>query len=90
MKIATTTGDFTRFCKNDEERIRELYRAGFRYIDLNMYRFSPDCEYMGEAWRDAVMRIKKLAEDLGMEFVQEHSQGGNPLSEDSERVLWEH
>ncbi len=37
MKIATTTGDFGFYCKNDEERIRELHKAGFRYIDLSMY-----------------------------------------------------
>jgi hypothetical protein len=36
MKIATTTGDFSRFCQTDEEKIRELHRAGFRYIDLDM------------------------------------------------------
>ena len=41
MKIATTTGDFSFFCATDEERVRELHRAGFRYIDLSMYSFSP-------------------------------------------------
>ncbi|MBR2354724.1 MAG: sugar phosphate isomerase/epimerase [Clostridia bacterium] len=86
MKIATTTGDFRRFCENDEERIRELHRAGFRYIDLNMYSFKPDCEYMSEHWQDAVKRLRDLADELGMSFVQAHSQGGNPLSEDPARV----
>ena len=37
MKIATTTEDFGRFCKNDIERIREISAAGFKYIDLSMY-----------------------------------------------------
>jgi MoaA/NifB/PqqE/SkfB family radical SAM enzyme len=46
MKIATTTGDFGFYCKTNEERIRELHRAGFRYIDLSMYGFTPECEYM--------------------------------------------
>ena len=86
MKIATTTGDFGFFCKNDEERIRELHRAGFRYIDLDMYSFKPDSPYMQENWRDEVQKLKDLASELGMEFVQAHSQGGNPLSPDAAHV----
>ena len=82
MKIATTTGDFGFYCKTDEERIRELHRAGFRYIDLSMYGFTPECEYMQDNWREAVYKIKNLADELGMKFVQAHSQGGNPLSDD--------
>lgn len=86
MKIATTTEDFNFWCKTDEERIRELHRAGFRYIDLSMYSFTPDCAYMQENWREEVQKIKDLASELGMEFVQAHSQGGNPLSEDKAHV----
>ena len=86
MKIATTTGDFGFYCDRDEERIRELHRAGFRYIDLNMYCFTPDCVYMQEGWRDEALRLRELAEGLGMQFVQAHSQGGNPLSEDPAHV----
>ena len=86
MKIATTTEDFGFYCSSDEERIRELHRAGFRYIDLNMYSFTPECEYMQENWRSSVQRIKSLADELGMQFVQAHSQGGNPLSEDPDHV----
>ena len=82
MKIATTTGDFSSYLFDDADRIRELHRAGFRYIDLSMYSFKPDCAYMGENWRDAVYKIKELADELGMKFVQAHSQGGNPLSSD--------
>lgn len=86
MRIATTTGDFSFFCKTDEERICELHRAGFRYIDLSMYSFTPDCAYMSENWREEVYKIKRLAEELGMEFVQAHSQGGNALSDDKAHV----
>ena len=80
MKIATTTGDFKAFCKNDDEIIRELHRAGFRYIDFSMYSFTPDCVYMQDGWQDEVKKIKDVADSLGMKFVQAHSQGGNPLS----------
>lgn len=86
MKIATTTGDFNFYCNTDEERIRELHRAGFRYIDLNMYQFTPNCVYMRDGWQDATRRLKNVADDLGMQFVQAHSQGGNPLSDDPAHV----
>lgn len=89
MKIATTTGDFDFYLDNDEARIRELHRAGFRYIDLSMYRVAPGSVYMRDGWRDEVKRLKELADGLGMKFVQAHSPGGNPLSEDRGRVeLW--
>lgn len=81
MKIATTTGDFARYCKTDAERVRELHRAGFRYIDLNMYTLKRSSAYLSDGWREEVLRLKALAEELGMQFVQAHSQGGNPLTE---------
>ena len=86
MKIATTTGDFKAYCKNDIEKIRELHKAGFRYIDLDMYNFTPDCVYMNHGWQDAVKELKAEADKLGMEFVQAHSQGGNPLSDNKDEV----
>lgn len=86
MKIATTTGDFGVYCPTDEARIRELHRAGFRYIDLNMYSLTPECEYMRDGWADAVKRLQSVADELGMQFVQAHSQGGNPLSDDPDHV----
>ena len=86
MKIATTTADFGGYCKTDIERIRELHRAGFRYIDLSMYSFTPDCAYMKDDWRDAVKALKAEADALGMTFVQSHSQGGNALRDDAAHV----
>ena len=86
MKIATTTGDFGYYCKNDIEKLRELHRAGFRYVDLSMYAFTRDSVYMGNQWQDAVKSLKREADQLGMQFVQAHSQGGNPLDSDAEKV----
>ena len=86
MKIATTTGDFKKYCQTDEACIREVHRAGFRNIDLDMYSFTPDCAYMQDTWREEVQKLKAVADELGMRFVQAHSQGGNPLSEDQAEV----
>ena len=86
MKIATTTGDFRHYCKTDEERILELHLAGFRYIDLDMYTFTENCVYMQDNWQGEVQKLKDLASELGMQFVQAHSQGGNPLSDDEKHV----
>lgn len=86
MKIATTTTDFGFYCKTDEERIRELHRAGFRYIDLGIYGITPDAPYMRSDWKDTVYRLKEVADELGMTFVQAHSPIGNPLSDDQEHV----
>ena len=86
MKIATTTTDFGFFCANDEERIRQLHKAGFRYIDLGIYGITPDAPYMHDDWRDRVNKLKAVADELGMEFVQAHSPIGNALSDDPKHV----
>lgn len=86
MKIATTTCDFVRFLKTDGEKIRALHKAGFRYIDLSMYSLTAQSPLMGEEWKKEAEGLKALAESLGMKFVQAHSQGGNPLSKDKEKV----
>ena len=86
MKIATSTGDFKLYCKDDVSRIAELHRAGFRYIDMEMYTFTPDCPYMQSDWKREIEKLKSFAENLEMKFVQAHSQGGNPLSDDKAHV----
>ncbi|PWM71818.1 MAG: hypothetical protein DBX59_08000 [Bacillota bacterium] len=88
MKIATTTEDFSFYCDTYEKQISELHKAGFRYIDLSMYSFAPDCEFMQDNWKAAAIRIKNFASDLSMQFVQAHSQGGNPLSDDASHAAF--
>ena len=80
MKIATTTSDFGRYCSTDADRIRELHRAGFRYIDLSMYSLSPASALMQDSWREEVALLQRTAEELGMTFVQAHAPGTNYLS----------
>ena len=86
MKIATTTSDFGFYFQSDEDRIRQLHNAGFRYVDLGMFSLTPDSAYMRDGWQDAVDRISDLAKELDMQFVQAHSPMGNPLSDDAAHV----
>ena len=51
-----------------------------------MSSFTPECVYMQDNWREEVQKIKAVANELGMKFVQAHSQGGNPLSKKQEEV----
>ena len=93
LKIATTTGDFkgnydtgdysstkTGNLAADKDYIRLLHEAGFKYIDLNMYSFDADSDYMQSDWADKIAELKDYATSLGMTFVQAHSQGGNLLT----------
>ena len=83
MKLATTTGDFEFYCKTYEERIRHIYEAGFRYIDLSLYTVSEDDELLvASDWRKNAERLKAFAENLGMQFVQAHGPGINPMCKD--------
>ena len=88
MKLATTTGDFTRYFPDTESRIRALYRAGFRHIDLSLYRDAdPASVFMKEGWEREVSRLADVAGELGMDFVQSHAPGGNPLERGPKRDL---
>ena len=82
MKLATTTCDFGIY-PTHEERIRHLYDAGFRYIDLSLYTESDMKEFMEPGWEERARKLKDYAESLGVKFVQAHSPGGNPLSRDA-------
>lgn len=83
MKLATTTCDFNKTRSTAEDRIRGLYGAGFRHIDLSDYNIPGDtARFEGENWREEAKKIRYFAESLGMDFVQAHSPGGNPLSRD--------
>ena len=80
MKLATTTGDFGHIYNDNTDRIRALYRAGFRHIDLSMYQDNTaDSPFMQDNWRDEVDRIRRAADELGMDFVQSHAPSCNPL-----------
>ena len=81
MKIATTTEDF-RFLENNEEAIKRISDAGFRYIDLSIYTQPQTLVFMGDDWKEYVLRLKEHAKKLGVKYVQAHSPGFNAFEED--------
>lgn len=88
MKLATTTGDFARFTPSNFERVKHLYDAGFRYIDLSLYDdLDESSPFLSPDWRDYTARLGEYAASLGMKFVQAHSPGGNPLAESGRQQL---
>jgi sugar phosphate isomerase/epimerase len=72
MKLCTTTKDFAYYCDNDIDRIKEIKRAGFKYVDYSMIA-NEAAAYMHSGWRDDAKRLKDAAEEIGVEFVQMHS-----------------
>lgn len=70
--------------ETDEKIIRGLHEAGFKYIDFSMYYFAKDSVYMQDGWEIEVLKLKAVADELDMEFVQAHSLGTNPFSENVE------
>jgi len=80
MLLATTTEDFSRFTGSHAERVLHLYEAGFRCIDLSLYKVTEGDPLFGEAWRDAAERLLAYAEGLGMRFVQCHAPAVNCLA----------
>lgn len=87
-KIATTTGDFSGFegYETDKARIKAIHDAGFKYIDLSLYSLTKDHDYFKDDWKEKILDLKAYADDLGVEFVQAHSQGGNSNSDNQAEV----
>jgi sugar phosphate isomerase/epimerase len=87
MKLATTLGDFGRYPMSPKERLRLIYDAGFRYIDLPLggKLFSED-----DSWREIAKGLVDAAGELGMRFVQSHSPNTASLTPDrwGKEVFW--
>ncbi len=81
MKLATTTGDFAKFT-TQEQSIKYIAEAGFKYID---YNFGTDYRkkdaFFGNNPEEHLKSIKSLAEELELTFVQAHAPMGKPLTD---------
>lgn len=88
MKLCTTTGDFHLHCNNDIDKLKEVSRAGFKYVDFSMYDNEVAC-YMHEGWKDDIKRLKDTADQLGIKFVQAHSPAFETLETLDPNENWE-
>jgi len=88
LDLATTNGDFIVYYENEEtwykmteKSIRAVADAGFKYVDLSLYRVRDNASYpketalMQDGWEEIVNDLKALADELGVEFQQAHSPG---------------
>ncbi len=79
MKLATTISDFGKYSNDQEVLIRYLSECGFKYID---YNFGIDYKNGSGFFDDfdaQVDRMKALADELDIKFVQSHAPMGTPI-----------
>lgn len=80
MKLATTTGDFSRYVTTTEEAVEYIAASGFKYID---YSFGIDLKHKTGIFSDNpdgyIEKIKDLTDKLGVKFIQSHAPMGAPL-----------
>ena len=80
MNVSTMTNLYYSFRGSDVktpalEASRRLFEAGFENQDLflcGLIRPTHNCSFSGENWKDEVLELKTLAEDLGINFHQCH------------------
>ena len=84
MKIAYTTGDFKPLPVDHHlERVRHLANAGFKYIDLSFYSIDKaNSPFMQDGYKEYASKLKALAEELGVTYVQSHLPNCNPLDKE--------
>lgn len=88
MELATTTGDFGRYTKNQTEALELVAKSGFRYVD---YSFGLDYAnrtgiFSTEPQRYISMLKEKCCQ-YGVQYVQAHSPMGTPLADTDESFL---
>lgn len=58
-------------------------KTGFKYIDYSFYRdLTLEHLLLQDDWEDTFKKIREYADSLGLQFVQAHSAGGNPIVKD--------
>ena len=89
MKLADTTEEFLQYYNDDTEKVKAICEQGFKNIDMNFYaEHKPGALYQGDDWEVKVDKLKALGKQLGINYVQAHLPGGNPLAEEGfEKLL---
>lgn len=86
MRLANTTGNAAKQFYSHTDRVRMMYEAGFRYLDLSLYDPINSDLFETDGWEERVEQLKEFACNLGVTFVQAHSRGGNPLNRNGEEL----
>ena len=89
MKLSTTISDFSKYCSTIEEKIDQLHKAGFRYIDMSLYSPTKMPQlFEAENWQENAKALRAYAEGKGMRFVASHAPGDiNPYEGDEEELV---
>ena len=83
MKLATTTGDYSSYFNSNEEIIKHIRKAGFKYVDYSFgMDFHNSVGIASNNPKEYLDNIKRLAEDLEIQFVQAHAPMGQPIVKD--------
>ncbi len=83
MKLATSTGDYSRYTCCQIEAITRISAAGFKYID---YNFGMDYCIRGGIYSEDfdayIEKISQKTKELGVKLVQAHSPMGKPFDKE--------
>lgn len=80
MKLATTTGDFSAYTSSQEESMRYIHQAGFQNLDYNFCTdYNQNTGLFGPEGAEHLQRVKRLADELSVQFVQAHAPMGAPI-----------
>ena len=81
MKLATTTGDFGGYASTQQECLRYIRQAGFRYADYNFgMDYAARTGVYAENWKEYAEDVRRTADELGMKLIQAHSPMGKPIA----------
>ncbi len=88
MELATTTGDFSRYTKDQTKILEYIKKSGFSYAD---YNFGIDYKnhsgvYLSD-WISYVNEVNKCCDSLGIKLIQAHSPMGIPLADNNEDFI---
>lgn len=87
LELVATNGDFVAYYANEttwsqattEKSIRAVAEAGFKFIDLSLYRLRNGDVLMQDGWEKIIAEIKAVADEVGVEFRMSHSPGYAPF-----------
>ena len=80
MKLATTTGDFSAYASCQQEAVRYIHQAGFKYIDYNFGTdYARKTGAFSDNWQEEMKKISTvyIAEGETLEKLIDNNSDGN-------------